>query len=129
MVASPHPLVEKMTLFWHGHFTSKLGGAQGDLMLQQNQMFRRNALGNFRTLTQQVSRDPAMLQYLNGNQNYKAHPNENYGRELMSYTHVASDTIPKMMSKQLHGAFLDGTCAEASSSSMPTSTIIRLRPF
>ncbi len=98
MVASPHPLVEKMTLFWHGHFTSKLGGAQGDLMLQQNQLFRRNALGNFRTLTQQVSRDPAMLQYLNGNQNFKAHPNENYGRELMElYTcgigHYTEDDV------------------------------------
>jgi uncharacterized protein (DUF1800 family) len=83
MLATPHPLVEKMTLFWHGHFTSKLGGRMGDDMLRQNQMFRQNALGNFRTLTLAVSRDPAMLRYLNGNENYKAHPNENYGRELM----------------------------------------------
>lgn len=83
MVASPRPLVEKMTLFWHGHFTSKDGGKQGDLLYRQNQLFRANALGNFRTLTLAVSRDPEMLRYLNGNQNYKAHPNENYGRELM----------------------------------------------
>ncbi len=83
MIASPRPLVEKMTLFWHGHFTSKDGGMQGDVMMRQNQMFRANALGNFRTLTLAVSRDPEMLRYLNGNQNYKAHPNENYGRELM----------------------------------------------
>ena len=83
MVASPRPLVEKMTLFWHGHFTSKDGGMQGDLLYRQNQLFRVNALGNFRTLTLAVSRDPEMLRYLNGNQNYKAHPNENYGRELM----------------------------------------------
>ncbi len=83
MIASPHPLVEKMTLFWHGHFTSKDGNQQGDFMMRQNQLFRANALGNFRTLTQAVSRDPEMLRYLNGSQNYKAHPNENYGRELM----------------------------------------------
>ena len=83
MIATPHPLVEKMTLFWHGHFTSKDGGMAGDLLYNQNQTFRRNALGNFRTLTLAVSRDPEMLRYLNGNQNYKAHPNENYGRELM----------------------------------------------
>ena len=76
-------LVEKMTLFWHGHFTSKDGGAQGEMLYKQNQLFRRNALGNFRTLTQAVSRDPEMLRYLNGNQNYKLHPNENYARELM----------------------------------------------
>ncbi len=83
MIASPHPLAEKMTLFWHGHFTSKDGGQAGDFMMRQNQLFRANALGNFRTLTQAVSRDPEMLRYLNGSQNYKAHPNENYGRELM----------------------------------------------
>ncbi len=83
MIASPHPLVEKMTLFWHGHFTSKDGGQAGDIVMRQNQLFRANALGNFRTLTLAVSRDPEMLRYLNGNQNYKAHPNENYGRELM----------------------------------------------
>ena len=83
MIASPRPLAEKMTLFWHGHFTSKDGGMQGDLLYRQNQLFRANALGNFRTLTLAVSRDPEMLRYLNGNTNYKAHPNENYGRELM----------------------------------------------
>ena len=83
MVASPRPLVEKMTLFWHGHFTSKDGGAQGELLYNQNQLFRQNVLGNFRTLALAVSRDPEMLRYLNGNQNYKAHPNENYARELM----------------------------------------------
>jgi len=83
MVASPRPLVEKMTLFWHGHFTSKDGAAQGEMLYNQNQLFRQNALGNFRTLTLAVSRDPEMLRYLNGNQNYKAHPNENYARELM----------------------------------------------
>ena len=70
-------------MFWHGHFTSKDGGNQGDLLYRQNQLFRQHALGNFRTLTLAVSRDPEMLRYLNGNQNFKAHPNENYGRELM----------------------------------------------
>jgi len=83
MVSSPNPLVEKMTLFWHGHFTSKDGEGQGDLLYLQNQMFRRSALGSFRTLAQAVSRDPEMLRYLNGNTNHKAHPNENYARELM----------------------------------------------
>ena len=83
MVASPRPLVEKMTLFWHGHFTSKDGGMAGEQLYKQNQLFRRNALGSFRTLTLAVARDPEMLRYLNGNQNYKLHPNENFARELM----------------------------------------------
>ncbi len=98
MLNSPHPLVEKMTLFWHGHFTSKDGNQSGELVMRQNQMFRQNALGNFRTLTLAVSRDPEMLRYLNGNQNFKAHANENYGRELMElYTcgigHYTEDDV------------------------------------
>ncbi len=83
MLTSPRALQEKMVLFWHGHFTSKDGGMQGDYLYRQNQLFRTHALGNFRTLTLAVSRDPEMLRYLNGSQNYKTHPNENYGRELM----------------------------------------------
>ncbi|HEX5324839.1 MAG TPA: DUF1800 domain-containing protein [Capsulimonadaceae bacterium] len=83
MLATQRPLQEKMTLFWHNHFTSADNGGNGDLVLRQNQLYRKHALGNFRTLALEVSRDPEMLRYLNGNQNYKAHPNENYGRELM----------------------------------------------
>ena len=98
MIATPHPLVEKMTLFWHGHFTSKDGAMFGDLMMQQNQLYRANALGNFRTLTLAVARNPEMLRYLNGNQNFKAHANENFGRELMElYTcgigHYTEDDV------------------------------------
>jgi uncharacterized protein (DUF1800 family) len=52
-------------------------------MYRQNQLYRLNALGNFRALTIAVAKDPEMLRYLNGNQNYKAHPNENFARELM----------------------------------------------
>jgi uncharacterized protein (DUF1800 family) len=52
-------------------------------MWKQNELLRKMALGNFRTFVQQISRDPAMLDYLNNTQNRKAHPNENYARELM----------------------------------------------
>ena len=84
MIATPAPLQEKMTLFWHGHFTSspeKQTSAQE--LLMQNQLFREYALGNVRDLTLHVSQDPAMLRYLDNNVNVKAHPNENYARELM----------------------------------------------
>ncbi len=81
MVASPAPLQEKMTLFWHNHFTSRDGN--GWPLVAQNQLYRNYALGNFRTLALEVSKNPEMLTYLNNNQNYKAHPNENYARELM----------------------------------------------
>ncbi len=84
MLQSPSPLLEKMTLFWHGHFAT---GAEkvmdAELMYQQNQLLRRHALGDFRPMVQAISRDPAMLIYLDSVSNRKAHPNENYARELM----------------------------------------------
>ncbi|HTJ28016.1 MAG TPA: DUF1800 domain-containing protein [Candidatus Limnocylindria bacterium] len=85
MIASPAPLQEKMTLFWHGHFTSAINekNVTAQMMLAQNQLFRRNALGDVRALTLAVSQDPAMLRYLDNSVNVKAHPNENYARELM----------------------------------------------
>ena len=84
MIASPAPLQEKMTLFWHGHFTSSPEkGTTGQELLMQNQLFRQYALGNVHELTMHVAQDPAMLRYLDNNVNVKAHPNENFARELM----------------------------------------------
>ncbi len=79
-------LVEKMALFWHGHFAtavSKVGGKNLDLMRQQIDLFRTQGLGSFRDLLLAVSKDPAMLIWLDGRLNHKNAPNENYGRELM----------------------------------------------
>jgi uncharacterized protein (DUF1800 family) len=84
MLNTPHPLVERMTLFWHGHFATSADKVNdAALMLQQNRLLRRYALGDFRALAQEISRDPAMLAYLDSATNRKAHPNENYARELM----------------------------------------------
>lgn len=84
MVHTDHPLQEKMTLFWHGHFATAYSKVRSpSLLYQQNQTLRRNALGNFNTLTQAVSKDPAMIVYLDNQTNRKGHANENYGRELM----------------------------------------------
>jgi uncharacterized protein (DUF1800 family) len=80
------PLVEKMTLFWHGHFAtglSKVGIRNLPLMRQQNDLFRLQGMGNFSDLLLGVSKDPAMIIWLDGQLNHKAAPNENYGRELM----------------------------------------------
>jgi uncharacterized protein (DUF1800 family) len=84
MIQSPAPLQEKMTLFWHGHFTSAYQkGITAQALVDQNNLFRANALGNIHDLTIAVSQNPAMLRYLDNAQNFKAHPNENYARELM----------------------------------------------
>ena len=84
MLQTPNPLVERMTYFWHNHFTSGVqGGITPAMMVAQNQLYRSHALGDYTDLTHRVARDPAMLVYLNGNQNRSQHPNENFARELM----------------------------------------------
>jgi uncharacterized protein (DUF1800 family) len=84
MVRSNRPLVERMTLVWHDWFaTSNDGVGSQKFMLAQNNFLRANALGSFETLLIGITKDPAMLIWLNGIQNTKWSPNENYARELM----------------------------------------------
>ncbi len=84
MLHTPVPLLEKMTLFWHGHFATSADKVEdAELMLAQNNLLRQHALGDFKTLLLEVSHDPAMLIYLDSVSNRKAHPNENYAREIM----------------------------------------------
>ena len=84
MVNKPRPFLEKMTLFWHGHFVSAWWDVgKGFHMMQQVQMYRQNALGNFRDLTQAMAIDRAMLVYLSNAENVKGSPNQNFARELM----------------------------------------------
>ena len=67
MVRTSRPLVERMALVWHDWFaTSNQGVASQQLMLDQIDMFRGNALGSFKDLLVNVTQDPAMLVWLNG---------------------------------------------------------------
>src|SRR5579875_347570 len=85
MMDTKAPLREQMTLFWHGHFTSGTNKvfnlSQG--FYQQNETWRKYALGNFRDFLEAVTLDPAMMAYLDLERSNKTHPNENYARELM----------------------------------------------
>jgi uncharacterized protein (DUF1800 family) len=83
MVQTARPLEEKMTLFWHGLLTSGLDKAGPAQLYTQNQLFRKMALANFDDLLKAVSKDPAMMVYLDTETNRKGKPNENYARELM----------------------------------------------
>jgi uncharacterized protein (DUF1800 family) len=84
MLASPSPLVERMTLFWHNHFTSAVRKVRyAPALFRQNALFRREAIGNFATLLRQIARDPAMLVYLDGMKSIAQQPNENFARELL----------------------------------------------
>lgn len=84
MLAAKHPLQEKLTLFWHGHFATAVSKVEDVRLLSaQNATLRRNAGGRFRDLLVAVSRDPAMIFWLDNLTNEKGSPNENYAREVM----------------------------------------------
>ncbi|HEY4439905.1 MAG TPA: DUF1800 domain-containing protein [Candidatus Elarobacter sp.] len=83
MLRTNRPLAEKMTLFWHGHFATSIGKVPPQYMAQQIDLFRTQGLGRFPVLLGSVTRDPAMLIWLDNRYNAKAHPNENYAREVM----------------------------------------------
>ncbi len=84
MLASRHPLREKLTLFWHDHFaTSNAKVQNARFMLAQYQLIQKYALGSFAELLTKMGTDPAMLVWLDTNTSTKAAPNENYARELM----------------------------------------------
>ncbi|MBE3559529.1 MAG: DUF1800 domain-containing protein [Ktedonobacteraceae bacterium] len=86
MAWTKRPLLEKMTLFWHGHFTSgfsKVGGKNFMRMIVQNQFLRAHAFDTFDNLLLGITADPAMLAYLDLTKSRKNAPNENYARELM----------------------------------------------
>lgn len=84
MLHTQHPLLEKMTLFWHGHFaTGNEKVENAGLMHRQHSLLRQHALGDFKQLAHGIAKDPAMLIYLDSESNRKSHPNENFARELM----------------------------------------------
>lgn len=84
MRRTKRPLQEKMVLFWHGHLVSGFPEVQAaEHMAMQLGLFRRMATGSFKDLILAISRDPAMLSYLDNASNRKGKPNENYARELM----------------------------------------------
>lgn len=76
-----NPLLERMTLFWHGHFACRTRNSK--LAVQQLNAIRSHALGNFRDLLLAIAKDVSMIRFLNNQQNKKSSPNENFARELM----------------------------------------------
>ena len=84
MLVTRRPLVEKMALFWHGHFATHEDKVRDyRKMLGQVELFQRLGLGNFRELMIAVAQDPAMLAFLDAGVNVKGAPNENFAREIL----------------------------------------------
>lgn len=84
MVKSKTPVVERLCLFWHNHFATGYSKVQNiDYMHRQNSIFRHLGMGKFRDLVTAVSKDPAMLIWLDNQTNVKGKQNQNFARELM----------------------------------------------
>jgi uncharacterized protein (DUF1800 family) len=96
-------LQEKMTLFWHNHFACRDNKAF--FTQQLNNIHRTNALGSFRAMLFQVAEAPAMLQFLNNQQNQKNHPNENFAREVMELFTVGRGNYTETDIKESARAF------------------------
>jgi uncharacterized protein (DUF1800 family) len=103
MVNSEAQLREKMSLFWHGHFACRVINS----FFQQELLhtIRQNALGNFGDLLKAVSKSPAMLQFLNNQQNRKKHPNENFAREVMELFTLGTGNYTEIDIKEAARAF------------------------
>ena len=84
MVTTQRPLEEKMALFWHQVFATGENKVESVYEIaQQIQMFREHGLGNYRELLLSLAQNPAVLYWLDNQENHKRAPNENWGRELM----------------------------------------------
>ena len=88
-------LREKLTLFWHNHFSTETGTIDNaTFVYKHHNLLRQNALGNFKALVRAVSIDPGMLVYLNGEKNTKEAPDENYARELQELFTLGKENSP-----------------------------------
>ncbi len=93
VMASPEAgLHERLVWFWHGHLTSSFDQADPLYMYRQHLVLRQYALGNFRTLLHEITLDPAMLWWLDGDGSRSEAPNENYAREVMELFALGHDS-------------------------------------
>ena len=114
MITTKCPLEEKLALFWHGLFAtsfSKLN--QAIAIIDQINMFRRHGLGSFPALLVELSKDPAMLMWLDNNLNHKGAINENYGRELLELFSMGIGNYTEQDIKECARAFTGWTLANA----------------
>ncbi|MBL8892013.1 MAG: DUF1800 domain-containing protein [Planctomycetaceae bacterium] len=109
MVHAPEAALERLTLFWHGHFaTSADKVAETNLMWRQYLSLRKLACGPFRDLVQEISRDPAMLIYLDARDSRKAKPNENFAREVLELFCLGTGNYTEQDIRELARAFTGG---------------------
>lgn len=120
MIHTPHPLLEKMTLFWHNYFAvSNVRVKNGALMQQHIALLREQALGSFRSLLKGISQDPAVLLSVDSAANRKAIPNKNFARVLFEeYTLGAGNYTEQDISESAR-AFTGGFILRGTLQSIP----------
>ena len=92
MLMSKHPLEQRLTYFWHSHFAVAGNKVDfGPMLLAYLETLRTHALGDFPSLLKAISKEPAMLRYLDGETSLKDHPNENFARELFELFCLGKD--------------------------------------
>jgi len=95
MINQDRSLREKLTLFWHNHFSTETGTIDNaSFVYKHHELLRQNALGNFKALVRAVTIDPGMLVYLNGEKNTSIAPDENYARELQELFTLGKENSP-----------------------------------
>ena len=108
LISTNDPLREKMGLFWHGVFATGYAKVTiGKVLMDQVKMFRRYGMGNFKTLLIELAKDPAMIIWLDNQDNHKGAINENFGRELlelfsMGVGNYSEDDIKECARDSLH---------------------------
>ena len=114
MVTTMCPLEDKVALFWHSLFaTGNRKVNQAKTMLAQTEMFRRHGLGSFRSLLVQLSKDPAMIYWLDNNENHEGAINENYGRELLELFSMGIGSYTEQDIRECARAFTGWTIQNA----------------
>jgi uncharacterized protein (DUF1800 family) len=114
MISTKAPLEEKTALFWHSLFaTGERKVNNMKTMMSQIDMFRRHGQGSFRTLLVELSKNPAMLYWLDNNENHKGAPNENYGRELLELFAMGIGNYTEQDVKECARAFTGWTVEAA----------------
>lgn len=120
IVSQERNILEKMTLFWHNHFSTEADTiGRAIWCYKNNAVLRKNALGDFKQMTREITKDPGMLVYQNGYLNTNAAPDENYARELQELftvgkgadnaTQAFAEADVKAAAKVLTGWQINGT--------------------
>jgi len=106
MITTDSPLTERLTLFWHNHFTSQFETVEDPrLMYEQNILLRAHGAANFGLFMLAIPSDPAMFRYLDSNSNTKGRPNENFAREVMELFTVGEGKYTESDIKEAARAF------------------------